>query len=103
MRCETQTLLKDRWELLLVDNASKPALASSIDISWHPNGRHIAEGEIGLAPARRRGICEASADLLVFVDDDNLLDPSYLLEALAISRESSPIRCVRERCHHAGV
>ena len=82
-----QTLLKDRWELLLVDNASKPALASSMDISWHPNGRHIAESEIGLAPARRRGINEASADLLVFVDDDNLLDPSYLSEALAISRE----------------
>src|SRR5262245_38916179 len=82
-----QTLLKDRWELLLVDNASKPPLASSLDISWHPNARQIVESELGLAPARRRGINEASADLLVFVDDDNLLDPSYLSEALSVSRE----------------
>jgi glycosyltransferase involved in cell wall biosynthesis len=82
-----QTLLKDCWELLLVDNASKPALAPLLDISWHPNARHIAESEVGVAAAYRRGINEASADLLVFVDDDNLLDPSYLSEALAISRE----------------
>src|SRR5262245_23036611 len=86
-----QTLLKDRWELLLIDNASKPPLASSLDMSWHPNARHIAESELGLAPARRRGINEASADLLVFVDDDNLLDPSYLTEALAISRKWSQL------------
>jgi glycosyltransferase involved in cell wall biosynthesis len=82
-----QTLSKHCWELILVDNASKPALASLLDISWHPSARHIVETELGLAPARRRGINEASADLLVFVDDDNLLDPSYLSEALAISRE----------------
>src|SRR5215831_5953652 len=84
-----QTLSKHCWELILVDNASKPALASLLDISWHPSARHIVETELGLAPARRRGIREASAGLLVFVDDDNLLDPSYLSEALAISREWS--------------
>src|SRR5262249_3070210 len=43
--------------------------------------------QAGLAPARRRGIHEALGDLLVFVDDDNLLDPSYLSEALSISRD----------------
>jgi glycosyltransferase involved in cell wall biosynthesis len=83
----SQALLKDRWELLLVDNASNPLLASSVDISWHPNARNITESELGLAAARRRGIREAAADLLVFVDDDNLLDPSYLPEALRISQE----------------
>ena len=82
-----QTLSNDRWELLLVDNASNPALASLLDISWHPHACHIAESEVGVAAAYRRGIKEASADLLVFVDDDNLLDHSYLSEALAISRE----------------
>ena len=81
-----QTLLKDRWELLLVDNASEPPLDSAL-ISWHPNARCIVENELGLAPARRRGIHEASAGLLVFVDDDNLLDASYLSEAIAISRD----------------
>jgi glycosyltransferase involved in cell wall biosynthesis len=82
-----QTLSKDRWELLLVDNASEPALAPLFEISWHPNARHVAESEVGVRAAYRRGINEAVANLLVFVDDDNLLDPSYLSEALAISRE----------------
>jgi glycosyltransferase involved in cell wall biosynthesis len=81
-----QTLLKDRWELLLIDNASESPLEPAL-ISWHPNARCIVENELGLAPARRRGIHEASAGLLVFVDDDNLLDASYLSEAIAISRD----------------
>jgi glycosyltransferase involved in cell wall biosynthesis len=84
---QAQTLVKDRWELLLIDNASKPPLKSSLDISWHPNARHIAESELGVVSARQRGIREASAGLLIFVDDDNLLDPSYISEALTISRE----------------
>jgi glycosyltransferase involved in cell wall biosynthesis len=81
-----QTLSNDRWELLLVDNASEAPLESTL-ISWHPNGRCVIESQPGLAAARRRGIHEASGGLLVFVDDDNLLDPSYLSEALSISRD----------------
>ena len=50
-----QTLPRESWELLLVDNASKALLASAFDISWHPNGRHILEQELGLAPARQAG------------------------------------------------
>ena len=82
-----QTLSPDRWEFLLIDNASKVPLASNWDISWHPTARHITESELGLAAARRRGIREASADLIVFVDDDNVLDAKYLSEAVKIKRE----------------
>ena len=82
-----QVLPYDQWELLLVDNASEPALASNWDISWHRNSRHIREDELGLATARRRGINEAAAELLVFVDDDNILAQDYLSEALRICRE----------------
>jgi hypothetical protein len=32
-------------------------------------------------------MCEAESDLLLFVDDDNLLSPDYLAEALRIKRE----------------
>jgi glycosyltransferase involved in cell wall biosynthesis len=82
-----QTLPLDKWELLIVDNASRLPLASSWDISWHPTARHIVESELGLAPARRRGIQEASADLIIFVDDDNVLDKTYLAEAIKIKQE----------------
>jgi hypothetical protein len=82
-----QTLATDRWELLLVDNASVPPLAPSVDLAWHPLGRHVVENELGLSAARRRGMAEARADLMMFVDDDNVLAPDYLAQALRISAE----------------
>jgi glycosyltransferase involved in cell wall biosynthesis len=82
-----QTLALYKWELLIVDNASRLPLASSGDISWHPTARHVLEPELGVAYARRRGIQEASADLIIFVDDDNVLDKKYLAEAIKIKQE----------------
>jgi hypothetical protein len=72
----------------VVDNASasdsKPRPG---DVSWHPNARLVVEPKLGLTPARLRGIREAQADLLVFVDDDNVLDADFLEAALNVSRE----------------
>lgn len=82
-----QALPLHKWELLIVDNASRVPLASSWDISWHPTARHILESELGLSPARRRGIQEACADLIIFVDDDNVLHKTYLAEAIKIKQE----------------
>lgn len=85
-----QSLSKERWELLLIDNASDRILAEEIDLIWHPQGHHIRENQLGLTPARLRGIQEAQAETLVFVDDDNVLDRHYLQYALEISK-SFPI------------
>jgi len=82
-----QTLPKDCWELLLVDNASHVALAPVWELSWHPNAHHILETELGLAFARRLGIQHAVTDVLVFVDDDNVLDEDYLSEVMIIKRD----------------
>lgn len=86
---KAQTLPVSEWELLLIDNDSKDPVSPRFDISWHPNGRHIIEQTLGLTPARLRGIGEAIAELLVFVDDDNVLDPDYLEQATQIA-ESHP-------------
>ncbi|HEY2156602.1 MAG TPA: glycosyltransferase [Isosphaeraceae bacterium] len=82
-----QTLSVDRWELLLVDNASDRPLADRFDLSWHPNGRHVREEQLGLTMARVRGITESDGDPIVFLDDDNLLDTDYLEVAARIGRE----------------
>lgn len=79
-----QTLPAAQWELLLIDNASDAPLASRFDLSWHPHGRHVREEALGLTPARLRGIAEAVAEVLVFVDDDAVLAPDYLEQALAV-------------------
>jgi len=80
-----QTLAKDSWEYLLIDNASNEELAGTIDLSWHPQARHVREEKLGLTHARLRGIRESSGEILVFVDDDNVLDADYLAEVIRIA------------------
>jgi glycosyltransferase involved in cell wall biosynthesis len=84
-----QSFAFDRWELLLIDNASKDPISPRFDLSWHPGGRHIREDELGLTPARLRGFGEAKGNVLILVDDDNLLAPNYLVECSRIV-ESHP-------------
>jgi glycosyltransferase involved in cell wall biosynthesis len=84
-----QTLPVERWELLLIDNSSKDPVAPRFDLSWHSRAHPIREDELGLSPARLRGIREVSTELIVFVDDDNVLDVTYLEQVVRIS-ESYP-------------
>lgn len=80
-----QSLSHAHWELLLIDNASDEPLPKTFDLSWHPAGRHFREEKLGLTPARLRAIEEAQSNLLLFVDDDNILDKDYLRNALRIA------------------
>lgn len=82
---KSQTLPMEKWEVLLIDNASDQQLSSKVDLSWHPNARHVREEQLGLTSARLRGIQEAEAETLIFVDDDNVLNSDYLEAALKIS------------------
>lgn len=80
-----QTLDQQRWEYWLIDNVSDDALEASVDLSWHPNARHVREEKLGLTHARLRGIHESNGQVLVFVDDDNVLDADYLEQVCKIS------------------
>jgi glycosyltransferase involved in cell wall biosynthesis len=83
---KAQSLLYKYWELLIIDNASDRDLSLELDLRWHPKSRVILEEKLGLTPARLRGIKEVGTDLLVFVDDDNVLDSDYLENALKIGQ-----------------
>lgn len=78
-----QTLPFDRWEFLLVDNASPVPLSRELAQQAHPHGRLVREEQLGLTRARLRGMVESGGGLLLFCDDDNLLDENYLAAALA--------------------
>lgn len=73
------------FELLLIDNASKQNLKETLDLTWHPNAKVIREDELGLTPARLRGIKEAQGDILLFIDDDNVLNKDFLSVGMKIS------------------
>ncbi len=83
----SQTLPATAWELIIVDNRSDELIGPGIDLGWHPAARIIREEVLGLTPARLRGIREANGALLVFVDDDNVLDPDYLAVAARLASE----------------
>lgn len=84
---DAQTLDKSQWELVLVDSASTEPFLSRTDLSWHPRARTFREGSPGLTSARLRGITETAGELLVFVDDDNVLNNDFLEQALRIAGE----------------
>lgn len=88
---KAQTLVKSEWELLVIDNASTEPLAQRIDLAWHPQARHIREELSGLTHARLRGIRESTGEILVFVDDDNVLDADYLEHVIAVSDKHANI------------
>lgn len=80
-----QTLSPERFEVVLIDNRSAPAVqvealtpaaASRITI--------VAEPQSGLTYARITGIKRSSGRYIVFVDDDNVLDPNYLERAITL-------------------
>lgn len=70
------------WEVIIVDDASTPPVPleqhdSRIRVVRHPVSR-------GGAAAKNTGIHEASADILAFLDDDDLYAPGYIENALGL-------------------
>lgn len=80
-----QTLPTDRWRLLVIDNASTTDVARKADLSWHAQAGVVREERIGLTMARLRAIEETREELLLFVDDDNELDPGYLATMIRLA------------------
>jgi len=79
-----QTLDQRQWELFIIDNASQELLASQLDLSWHPRATVVREELLGLTMARLCGFRVARGKLIVYVDDDNILDANYLTHVAQI-------------------
>lgn len=91
-----QTVPAQHWDLLIVDNASKDPLANRVNLSWHPRARIVRENQLGTAHARLRALREADlagADLILFVDDDNILARDYLAQGLALEEIWPQLGC----------
>ena len=84
---KAQTFPLDSWELVIIDNGTKPPVAEQIDLSWHPHARCLREERPGTQYARLRGVRECRGDFLLIVDQDNVLAPDYIEEALRIGKE----------------
>jgi glucosyl-dolichyl phosphate glucuronosyltransferase len=69
------------WEVLVVDNNSPDGTAKVVEDfrSRYPNRfRYLFEGQQGKSYALNSGIRNAQGDLLVFMDDDVTVEPTWL-------------------------
>jgi len=82
-----QTLPITDWEIILVDNACVPPIASFVDLSWHPQAEIVVEEKLGTYHARTFGIKRSRAPIILCVDDDNVLAPDYFVQTLNLGRE----------------
>jgi glucosyl-dolichyl phosphate glucuronosyltransferase len=77
-----QTLATTNWEAIVVDNNSTDASASIAKnfIQQHAElpFRYVFEGNQGLSFARNRGIAESRGEVIVYIDDDVEVVPTYL-------------------------
>jgi glycosyltransferase involved in cell wall biosynthesis len=75
-------LAKTEYELLLVDNNCTDNTREVCEAfaAAHPDVifRYTTESEQGLSAAKNRGIKEAKGEIIVYIDDDALVDPWYL-------------------------
>lgn len=78
-----QSLPASEWETLVVDNGSSPPLNRAPLPVALKNLRVVVEPNPGLTAARLKGIREAQGEVLIFADDDNVLDPSFLSKVQA--------------------
>ena len=80
-----QSLPAARWETVLVDNVStRFPNAAFWETCATGNFSIVPEPRPGLTAARRRGFDAARGNIAVLVDDDNVLAPDYLEQALAL-------------------
>lgn len=76
-------------EVLLVDNNSPPGWYDSFNLPADPVLRVVTEPTPGLTPNRLRGFREvgAASEWVILVDQDNVLAPDYVEQALRLMKQ----------------
>lgn len=70
----------DRLEVLVIDNNSTDDTRTAVaEFAAGPHApRHVFEARQGLDHARNRGLAEARHDIVLFADDDILMEPDWV-------------------------
>lgn len=79
-----QRLNRSEWELIIVDNNSPKPSYCHEQFSASLSPRLFREFQPGQANARRLGLIHARGELVVFVDQDNVLNPDYLSQVVSL-------------------
>jgi len=76
-----------RWELIVVDDGGEDDTAAAV-APWlrDPRVHFVRQAHAGQSAARNRGLREARADIVAFLDSDNLYFPGFLAAAAGAFR-----------------
>ncbi len=77
-----QQFPRDNFEVLVIDNNSTDATRAIVAefTGSHPAPRYLRESKQGLDYARNRAIAEARGDIVLFGDDDILVQPDWIAQ-----------------------
>lgn len=91
-----QDFPKGEFEVLVIDNNSTDDTAAAVAefSSLEPRPRHVLETRQGLDHARNRAIAEARGEVILFADDDILVEPTWLAEMYRPFAQSSRVGAV---------
>jgi glycosyltransferase involved in cell wall biosynthesis len=95
-----QTAAPDSYELIVVDNNSTDRTSRVLAELIARNGnrlRHVVETKQGVAFARNRGIDEARAAVVAFVDDDVRVAPDWVETIVRQFAASPELECIGGR------
>lgn len=81
----TQQFPRDCFEVLVIDNNSRDDTRGVVAefAGVHPAPRYLLESQQGLDYARNRAIAEGRGEIIVFGDDDILVQPDWLAQMTA--------------------
>lgn len=82
---EHQSFSKDRYEVIVVDNASTVDLKSLVE--RFQQAHYCYEGKPGSYAARNKGLTVATGDIIAFTDSDCIPAPDWLERGLSTLRQ----------------
>jgi glycosyltransferase involved in cell wall biosynthesis len=83
-RIENQTIPRDQYEVIVVDNASTDDTQAVLaeKRASYPNLRPFFQSKPGAAATRNTGLRGASAEIILFIDNDILAEPDLIEQHL---------------------
>ncbi len=96
LECDTE----DDIELIVVDNNCTDTTIEQLSSVWSSEFidlKVVPESVPGLMHARRKGVACATREVVVFIDDDNILDKKWLQILDSVYKENIDVACVGGR------
>lgn len=85
----TQTLPKDQYEIIVVDNASEDK-TKQVCTEYASHLRYIYEPKLGLSQARNAGWKAANGKYVAYLDDDAVASPDWLQKIVEAFKSITP-------------